>query len=310
MKRFVVYTVMVGKYGEIYQPLYIDDRFDYVLFSNDYTEQYVGVWKVLPIPFPPEIEKSDKKRLSRYPKTHPETMLSNYEASLYIDANIQIVDRWVYDRCVELANQKINYAGIRLLVTGRDCIYRHAYDMCILRAENDCNAMQELHALRKEGFPEHYGLNENNIIFRRHNNLMQEVDSLWWKWIVNYSFRDQFSYMFCLWKYKIQLEYFLPIGEDSHNSCHFSYYFHSNESYVAKQKWVKLSTIELFRNKCRLLSKFHRKYYEWEWLFISKCKYYKIALSVLGILSVVLNAPLLIMREVYNYIRHKKNLIK
>lgn len=297
MKKYVVYTILVGSYGKVYQPLVVDDRFDYVLFSNDFAEQYVGVWKVLPIPFPPEIEKSDKKRLSRYPKTHPETMLSNYETSLYIDANIQIVDRWVYDRCVELDNQNVDYAGICLLVTGRDCIYRHAYDMCIMHAENDVNAICELHALHKKGFPEHFGLNENNIIFRRHSKKMCDVDSLWWKWIVKYSFRDQFSYMYCLWEHHVPIKYFLQPGEDARNSKHFKYYPHNNNPLIAKQKWVKQSILELFRNKCRQLSDAHYRYYEKEWCYILKCPTPVLFLVLFGIIATILNFPFIILKK-------------
>ena len=37
-KKCVIYTAMVGGYDEIMQPLVVDDRFDYILFSNDIKE--------------------------------------------------------------------------------------------------------------------------------------------------------------------------------------------------------------------------------------------------------------------------------
>lgn len=297
MKKYVIYTIMVGKYGNIYQPQCIDDRFDYVLFSNDFHEEYIGVWKVRSIPYPPEIDPCDNKRLSRYPKTHPATMLSEYKSSLYIDANIQIVDKWVYDRVVELTETNIQYAGIKLLITGRDCIYRHSYDMCMMRAENDCDAIREMHALRIEGFPEHYGLNENNIIFRIHTQLIKQADKLWWNWIVRYSFRDQFSYMFCLWKYNIRNTYFLPEGEDAHNSKHFKFTAHNDDAIVAKKKWVKQGILEKYRNKCRLLTKYHRKYYCRQWVIISKFPNPAFLLTLCGIIAIIFNSPLLIIKR-------------
>ena len=153
---------MAGKYGEVRQPLVIDDRFDYVLFSNDFKETKIGVWQVRPIPIPPEIEATDNKRLSRYPKAHPETMLAEYDVSLYIDANIQIADQWVYDRIIELSQKGIEYAGVKLLLTNRDCIYRHSYDMCLRNLVHDYDAIQQMHELKKNNFPEHYGLNERS----------------------------------------------------------------------------------------------------------------------------------------------------
>ena len=50
-KKYVIYTAMVGGYDEIMQPMVVDDRFDYILFSNDIKEDRVGVWQVLPIAY-------------------------------------------------------------------------------------------------------------------------------------------------------------------------------------------------------------------------------------------------------------------
>ena len=189
---------MVGKYGDIFQPLVVDSRFDYVLFTDHFDVDKIGVWQVKRIP---ETIHNDNKRLSRYPKTHLKGMLPDYEASLYIDANVQIRDQWVYDRFTELFNKGVEYAGIKLVSTGRDCIYDHSFDIWQFGYENDYNAIIQCAELYRRGFPEHYGLNENNVIYRRHTERMHEVDDEWWWWITHYSFRDQFSFMYCLWKF-------------------------------------------------------------------------------------------------------------
>lgn len=233
-KKYVVFTVLTGGYESILQPLVVDERFDYILFSNDFEEKQIGYWQIKPIPH--VVDPNDNKRLSRYPKTHPEELLSEYDSSLYIDANIQIADKWVYNRCVELSTLRVEHAGIKLLATGRDDIYRHAYDMCVMRAEHDTNAIRHCHVLYLKGFPEHWGLNENNIIFRSHTGRMKKVDEEWWWWIKNYSYRDQFSYMYCLWKYNIQRKYFLPEGQDAHNSTYFVFTHHNNSQTVTSKK--------------------------------------------------------------------------
>lgn len=303
MNKYVVYTVLVSNYDKLTQPLVVDKSFDYVLFTDKVEKPTIGVWTVRAIP---SVIENDPKRLSRYPKTHPEMLLSEYEASLYIDANVQIADQWVYDRVVELAQQSIDYAGVKLLVTGRDCIYRHSYDMCVLRAENDVRAIEEMAALYKEGFPEHFGMNENNIIYRRHNERMQKVDELWWKWIVKYSFRDQFSYMYCLWKYGIPKVYFLPQGEDARNSIHFRYISHNENPNVAQKKWVKQGLLEKLRNKCRKLSDFHYKWHCMLWLFVLKTPYPQQCMIVVGVLSTIINIPLIVVTYMYRKIKREK----
>ncbi len=246
MKDFVVYTVLVGDYDNIMQPVVVDDRFDYILFSNDIKSANIGIWSVKSIPT--DVAR-DSKRLSRYPKSHPETMLADYKASLYIDANIQIQDQWVYDRFVELYKHNIEYAGIKLVITGRDCIYEHSFDMCLWLVEHDYVAIRQCHELYKRGFPRHFGLNENNIIYRIHNEKMKAADEEWWQWIMNYSSRDQFSYMYCLWKHNIPLNFFLHEGEDARNSGHFLLVEHDARPHVIKTKIIKRSLFERLRIK-------------------------------------------------------------
>lgn len=236
MKEFVIYTVLTGNYEDILQPQVVDNRFDYVLFSNDSLKD-LGIWSVRSIP---DVIPGDNKRLSRYPKTHPESLLSEYKASLYVDANIQILDSWVYNRFIELYNMGIDYAGIKLVLTGRDCIYEHTFDMCLRRLEYASIAVKQCHAMFKAGFPRHYGINENNVIFRIHSDLMKDVDEEWWHWITTFSSRDQFSYMFCLWKHNIAIHYFLPHGEDARNGTHFRLLNHDGCPNVQRIKLVKL----------------------------------------------------------------------
>lgn len=290
--KYVVYTVLTGGYEDVLQPLVCDSRFDYILFSNDYSEERIGIWQIRPIP--PIVDLSDNKRLSRYPKSHPESMLAEYNASLYIDANIQIADKWVYNRCIELAEQMVNVAGIKLLYTGRDDIYRHAYDMCMLGYEHDMDAIRQMSALYKKGFPEHFGLNENNIIFRSHSVKMKHVDEEWWWWIRNYSFRDQFSFMFCIWKYQIPMAYFLPDGEDSHNSVHFIFHHHYDSPRVVSKKQMKSGFFERKRNICRRLK--YDKYCE-HWVKICKMPFPRISLFVWGVFVCIINYIVITQRR-------------
>ena len=70
MKRYVIFSAMVGGYDQILQPLEVDDRFDFVLFTNDIAESQDGVWQIRPI----EYHNKDNTRICRYVKTHPETL--------------------------------------------------------------------------------------------------------------------------------------------------------------------------------------------------------------------------------------------
>lgn len=283
MKEFVIYTVLVGGYDDVLQPKVVDDRFDYVLFSNDFKETKQGVWTVREIP---RVVNNDNKRLSRYPKTHPETLLADYKASFYIDANIQILDQWVYDRFIELYNQNIEFAGIQLVLTGRDCIYEHSFDMCQALLEHDYVAIRQCHRLHELGFPRHFGLNENNVLFRIHNDKMKATDEEWWNWILNYSSRDQFSFMYCLWKNGVSLNYFLPKGEDTRNGTHFHLVDHDGDTNVIKTKIIKRGLIEKLRIKSKTFNpdKYHR-----QWLSMYKSSRPVTTLYLKGLVAIVTN---------------------
>lgn len=285
MKDFVIYTVLVGDYDDIMQPVVVDDRFDYVLFSNNIKSKNIGVWMVKPIP---NVIEGDNKRLSRYPKTHPESMLSDYKASLYIDANIQIQDQWVYDRFVELYKNKVEFAGVKLVLTGCDCIYEHSFEMCQWLVEHDYVAIRHCHELYKRGFPRHFGLNENNIIFRIHTERMRAADEEWWQWIINYSWRDQFSYMYCIWKHQIPLNYFLPKGEDARNGSHFKLVVHNSKPNVVKTKVVKRSIFEEFRIKSK---RYNEDRSLAHWLSIYKSDIPVALLYLDGLFNIFVNIP-------------------
>ena len=221
-------------------------------------------------------------------------MLSEYKASLYIDANVQILDQWVYERFISLYNSKTMYAGIQLVLTGRDCIYEHAYDMshsyCL---EHDYIAIKHCHELFKRGFPQHFGLNENNVIFRAHTQKMKSADEEWWWWIVNYSSRDQLSLMYCLWNHRIPLSYFLPCGEDTRNGTHFKLIDHDGNKNVIKVKVKKRSLIEKFRVKAFLVKEPNGLN---TWLSILKSDHPRMLLNIYGLIKFVFNFHLIIFK--------------
>lgn len=286
MKKYVIYTVMVGGYEDVFQPLVVDDRFDFILFSNDFNDETIGVWQVRPIPTD-VCDKNDNKRLSRYPKSHPETMLHEYEYSLYIDANLQIINEWIYARFIELVNNNVEFAGVQLVLIGRDCIYDHAYDMCNMRVVHDYDALKQLHELNQKGFPRHFGLNENNFIFRMHTERMKLVDEEWWMWIKNFTYRDQLSYMYCLWKYKVSLFYFLPQGMDTGNGTYIRRIEHNSRDRVSRTKFLQLGLLEECRRRCRT----QRSQYLKDWHNIYQYRNPVLINVLWGFYHTILDAP-------------------
>lgn len=222
-KKYVIYTAVVGGYDAILQPKVVDDRFDYVLFSNDIKENRVGVWQVRPITY----QNDDNTRICRYIKTHPNELLPNYDFSIWMDANLQICTSYIYERAIELLNEEIIISSMWHPV--RNCIYEEAFAVVNMMVEHENIVVAWCHKLRKEKFPKHQGLCETNVMFRRHDDpITSKVNALWWQCIERYSRRDQLSFNYVLWKLCIPCHYFFGEGKNARNTEHIQLVMHQN----------------------------------------------------------------------------------
>ncbi len=79
---------------------------------------------------------------------------------------------------------------------------------------------KQIDLIRKDGFPSNYGLFENNIIFREHHDRdVIKIMNDWWRWVENYSRRDQLSLTYVLWKNNFQVSPLsdIPLPEQQKN---------------------------------------------------------------------------------------------
>ena len=220
MKK-VIYTPLVGNYDTLKDPEYVMKGWDYLCFSNDLQQKDYTTWQIRPIPHP----EKDKLRQSRYAKLNPHKLLADYEYSLWMDANIEVVS--------PLFEQVINdrlAAGPLISIPKhpqRNCIYKEA-EVCIHKGKDfKWTIKRQIDYLKSNNFPENHGLYENNIILRKHNDhkivLLSED---WWKLYRAFSNRDQLSLAFLLWKHKIDCVPLFPEGNSAQNFPGLRYYFH------------------------------------------------------------------------------------
>ena len=248
---------MVGGYDEIMQPLVVDDRFDYILFSNDIKEDRVGVWQVKSIAY----TNPDNTRICRYVKTHPEELLLGYEASVWMDSNIRIVTSSVYEHIIELYESGSLIASMNH--PERDCVYDEAFEVMYLRFEQERVAVNWCCKIRIEKYPKHNGLYETNVMFRVHTNeKIQAFDAMWWDCIEKFSKRDQLSFNYVLWKVDLECDYFLDKSLNARNSEDFSIVTHKNEGKKVysynKNEWLLKYAYKTPNEKDVV-----RKRYEW-----------------------------------------------
>jgi len=207
MKSFAIYTVLIGEYDKIEQPLQTDDRFDYILFSDSVKEPFVGIWQVRTVPY----ENNDLQRKSRFPKMFPHILLPEYKAWLYIDANVRIISSGIYSVFLDKYERNVDWAGI--IHPQRKCIYEEAYQVISQSLENESLVIQICCYLRKHKFPRNIGLFENNVIFRRNSQVIADINNDWWKIYDQFVRRDQLSLSYILWCHNtVKVESLLPPG--------------------------------------------------------------------------------------------------
>ncbi len=223
-KKFVIFTAVIGSYDVIKQPLVVDERFDYILFSNDIKEKCIGVWQVRPIHYFNPIQT----KIARWVKTHPEELLLDYEACVWVDASVLIKSAYVYDKAISLyeSNELIS----TLVNPELDCIYQEMLSMMFLGFETEKVTIKWGQYLRKEKYPRCIGTNETRILFRKHSDIrLRNFDNMWWWCINNCSRRDQFSFHYVLWKQDLKHTPFLPESANVRDSEHIEVIDHSND---------------------------------------------------------------------------------
>jgi len=218
----------------LHDPEVVDDGWEYVCFSNHLNQKGFATWEIRPVS---EVGKSNAEK-SRYPKLCPHKVLPDHEISLYVDSNIIIKTDFIYRRALELENDAKNLISIPVHPT-RNCLYEEA-EILKYRGKDSIGAIDEQIAfLRTEGFPDEYGLYENNVIWRRHlDPKLIAMDEEWWEVYKKYSKRDQMGLAYCLWKHDISSTPFMPDHIKDHRKCeHFEFTKHRMDLFFHLKRW-------------------------------------------------------------------------
>ncbi len=225
MGRILIYTAITGGYDGLKQPFCPPDDFDFLCFVSKGTKksEYDGVWRIEEIPY----EWDDNILLSRAEKMNPHTTLpEGYDYSLWMDGNIEITDSSLYDICRDLASRDVKYAGV--CHPYRDCVFDEMEYVLRDRRESLWNLLCIVTFLRRHHMPEHVGLMENNIIFRKHcDEAVVEFDRWWWECFLKFPRRDQMVHSFAMYDTpSLSYEYIFPKGVSARNFSGVRYHLH------------------------------------------------------------------------------------
>lgn len=194
----VVYTTITGNYDFLIIHKFLDVYSDYICFTDNYellNKKRIGPWVIKPLIF----NCLDNTRNARWHKIHAAELFFNYEVSIWIDGNVDILNDALFIEFDNLYNEG-SVLSIPLHYE-RDCVYEEC-DACIQECKDNRDIIEVQKSILKERhYPQHYGLHETFIIYRKHHDeYVKKIMSDWWFWVKNYSKRDQLGFDVSLWQ--------------------------------------------------------------------------------------------------------------
>lgn len=235
--NFVVYTALFGDYDDLIEPKENYEGCDFICFT-DQKNLKSDIWQIRlieDIALPPNM-------MNRKYKILPHLFLSDYEFSMYVDTNVAITKS-----PLDLKNNYLTNNDFYMPKHfARDCIYQEARECVIFGKSRYKETKKQMEDYKKQKFPKNYGLGENNILLRKHNEAkIIKIMNEWWKQLNHYTKRDQLSLGYVLWENEEQFHFMEETARD--NSEYFKYILHNADK--------KIALITKIKNKIFISSK-------------------------------------------------------
>lgn len=194
----VICTAVCGAYEHSISPAIVEGV-DYIYFTDGKSNfPILKPWKEIIL----SDEHLDNRRRSKRPKLNPHSVpeLTKYKYMVWIDGSMTITNpRFVS----EIMQYMVNGYVASPHFDNRHCAYGEA----TIRPQKYANEPldEQIEFYRSEGFPEQYGLYECGLSARDMTNLkVKELGELWHAQNLNWSYQDQVSFPYCLWKKNFQ----------------------------------------------------------------------------------------------------------
>ena len=195
MERVAIYTAIFGGYDTLREQPAMPGV-DFVCFTDNRTLHAPG-WRVVHAP-----RKGHPRMAAKFFKMLPHRVLPRYHQTIWIDGGVQL--------------QRTDFAAVALNAMDdhglglfrhpvRDTVQSEA-QFC-LSVEKCCGQpmLEQVRHYRARGFPDATGLFAGGVLARESGNRrIRQLGRMWLRENVRWSFRDQLSLPFLLWKLRIE----------------------------------------------------------------------------------------------------------
>ena len=217
-KKIVAYTCISGSYDTLKEVINPEPNIKYICFTDQDIQS--ETWEVRRIPeFLNYLEQTKRARCL---KILPHLFLEEYEFSVWVDGNIQVIGD-----INKLVEENKNFYFSIPKHPDRICVYEEGRAVISLQKDTSESVNSQIQKYKDLGYPENHGLVQSNVIIREHNNKdCVKIGEGWWIELLFNSKRDQLSFNFSIWNkdYKINI-----IKPSIVSSEHFQIYTHTHK---------------------------------------------------------------------------------
>lgn len=198
--KTAIYTCITGGYDKFEEQKIAIPDCDYFVISDRAVRcsgntEHIHIDEAIPN------NVKDSKLQNRYCKMHGHTIFKDYEYSIYLDGNVEILQD--ISSYLDLTNE----SGVAFYKHEvRNCIYDEGMAVMLLNKTDPKQIKMQLKEYAESGMPARYGLLYGGAILRNHKrNLGNQIMENWWDEYVKWPTRDQISLMYVLWSMGIEV---------------------------------------------------------------------------------------------------------
>ena len=204
MPSTVVYSCVSGQYDN---PLYtlfksqpkIEADVKYVLFADNVnTVSNRGIWELRPLAWS---HASSKRRSSRWHKLNPHILFPEDDFTVWIDGSQIIKPIKVFSELVEPYTKSVDIATFKHPI--RNCVYQEIEACKRLKKDDPVVMDKQINFYKKMGYSPGNGMVETSCVVRKHTEEVANFNRKWWEQLETNSYRDQLSFNYVSWLYKI-----------------------------------------------------------------------------------------------------------
>ena len=200
--KIVVYTCISGNYDLLKDIVKKEPDIDYICFTNQ--DIISETWEIRKIP--EYLESLEQTKIARCIKILPHLFLPEYEISVWVDGNIQVLGN-----TNKFINENLTGYFCISKHPDRICTYKEAEAVISLNKDNKDIVNKQIEEYRNNGFPENNGMVQSGIMIRKHNNNECIVISKkWWSEVKKWSKRDQLSFNYSIWNKDVEINITKP----------------------------------------------------------------------------------------------------